>query len=121
MRRKISKNQSKNLYLHPFKINNIMNLELTEEQETVRRAARDFARTELGPGVIDRDENQKFPTEQIKTVTKGDRRIFHLHVREEPIWEASVNIHKQIYSFYKPEIEQCHKISKRDPETETYR
>ncbi|MBL1270663.1 MAG: acyl-CoA dehydrogenase [Halomonas sp.] len=43
-----------------------MNLELTEEQETVRKAARDFARTELLPGVIDRDENQEFPTEQIK-------------------------------------------------------
>ena len=50
----------------PFKINNFMNLELTEEQETVRKAARDFARTELLPGVIDRDENQEFPTEQIK-------------------------------------------------------
>ncbi|MBL4734778.1 MAG: acyl-CoA dehydrogenase [Flavobacteriales bacterium] len=43
-----------------------MNLELTEEQETVRRAARDFARTELLPGVIDRDEKQEFPTEQVK-------------------------------------------------------
>jgi len=43
-----------------------MNLELTEEQETVRLAARDFARTELLPGVIERDEKQEFPTEQIK-------------------------------------------------------
>nr|WP_273196234.1 acyl-CoA dehydrogenase [Halomonas sp.] len=63
---KISKNPIKNLSLPPFKINNFMNLELTEEQETVRKAARDFARTELLPGVIDRDENQEFPTEQIK-------------------------------------------------------
>jgi len=47
-----------------------MNLELTEEQETVRRAARDFARTELLPGVIDRDEKQEFPTEQVKKLGK---------------------------------------------------
>ena len=50
----------------PFKIKNSMNLELTEEQETVRIAARDFAKTELLPGVIERDEKQEFPTEQIK-------------------------------------------------------
>lgn len=40
--------------------------ELTEEQKMVRDAARDFAQTELKPGVIDRDENQLFPAEQIK-------------------------------------------------------
>jgi len=51
--------------LQPFKIKIRMNLELTEEQETVKRAARDFARTELLPGVIERDENQAFPTEQV--------------------------------------------------------
>ena len=38
---------------------------LTEEQESVKHAARDFARTELLPGVIERDETQTFPTEQI--------------------------------------------------------
>ncbi|MDB5139842.1 MAG: acdA 1 [Mucilaginibacter sp.] len=32
----------------------------------IRQAARDFARSELKPGVIERDEHQKFPTEQIK-------------------------------------------------------
>jgi len=42
-----------------------MNLALTEEQESVKHAARDFARTELLPGVIERDETQTFPTEQI--------------------------------------------------------
>lgn len=40
--------------------------ELTEEQKMVRDAARDFAQTELKPGVIGRDENQLFPAEQIK-------------------------------------------------------
>lgn len=43
-----------------------MNFELTEEQQAVRDAARDFAQTELLPGVIERDENQSFPAEQIK-------------------------------------------------------
>lgn len=43
-----------------------MNFELTEEQIAVRDAAREFAQTELLPGVIERDEKQQFPTEQIK-------------------------------------------------------
>jgi alkylation response protein AidB-like acyl-CoA dehydrogenase len=43
-----------------------MNLQLTEEQLAVQQAARDFAQTELLPGVIERDNLQKFPTEQIK-------------------------------------------------------
>jgi len=43
-----------------------MNFELTEEHIAVQQAARDFAQTELLPGVIDRDNNQEFPYEQIK-------------------------------------------------------
>jgi alkylation response protein AidB-like acyl-CoA dehydrogenase len=43
-----------------------MNFQLTEEQLTVQQAARDFAQTELLPGVIDRDNEQKFPAEQVK-------------------------------------------------------
>ncbi|HRO42481.1 MAG TPA: acyl-CoA dehydrogenase [Flavipsychrobacter sp.] len=43
-----------------------MNFQLTEEQIAVQMAARDFARNELLPGVIERDEQAKFPTEQIK-------------------------------------------------------
>ena len=43
-----------------------MNFELTEEHLAVQQAARDFAQTELLPGVIERDEHQKFPAEQIK-------------------------------------------------------
>jgi alkylation response protein AidB-like acyl-CoA dehydrogenase len=43
-----------------------MNFELTEEHKMIRDAARDFAQTELLPGIIERDENQTFPTEQIK-------------------------------------------------------
>lgn len=43
-----------------------MNFKLTEEQIAVQMAARDFAQTQLLPGVIDRDEEQRFPTEQVK-------------------------------------------------------
>src|ERR1700712_2630495 len=42
-----------------------MNFQLSEEQLMIQRAARDFALTECLPGVIDRDEHQKFPKEQI--------------------------------------------------------
>ncbi len=38
-----------------------MNFELTEEQISVQQAARDFAQSELLPGVIDRDNEQRFP------------------------------------------------------------
>lgn len=43
-----------------------MHFELSEEQLMIQQAARDFAQNELKPGVIERDEHQKFPAEQIK-------------------------------------------------------
>lgn len=43
-----------------------MYFELSEEQLLIQHAARDFANIELKPGVIERDEHQKFPHEQIK-------------------------------------------------------
>lgn len=43
-----------------------MNFQFTEEQLMIQKAARDFAQTELLPGVIERDDQQKFPAEQIK-------------------------------------------------------
>jgi alkylation response protein AidB-like acyl-CoA dehydrogenase len=43
-----------------------MNFQFTEEQLAVQQAARNFAQTELLPGVIARDTEQKFPYEQIK-------------------------------------------------------
>jgi alkylation response protein AidB-like acyl-CoA dehydrogenase len=43
-----------------------MHFELTEEHQMIRQAAREFAQTELAPGVIERDENQIFPYEQVK-------------------------------------------------------
>ena len=43
-----------------------MDFKLTEEHLMIQQAARDFAQAELLPGVIERDEKQIFPTEQIK-------------------------------------------------------
>ncbi|NII84677.1 acyl-CoA dehydrogenase [Pedobacter sp. SG908] len=43
-----------------------MHFELSEEQLMIQQAARDFAQQELKPGVIERDEHQKFPAEQVK-------------------------------------------------------
>ncbi len=43
-----------------------MVFQFSDEQLMIRQAARDFARTELKPGVIERDELQKFPAEEIK-------------------------------------------------------
>lgn len=43
-----------------------MNFELNEEHLMIQKAARDFAQNDLKPGVIERDEHQKFPTEHIK-------------------------------------------------------
>lgn len=43
-----------------------MNFNLSEEHIMIRDAARDFAQTELLPGVIERDENQHFPKELVK-------------------------------------------------------
>ena len=43
-----------------------MNFELTEEHLMIQQAARDFAQNELLPGVIERDDKQQFPAEQVK-------------------------------------------------------
>jgi alkylation response protein AidB-like acyl-CoA dehydrogenase len=42
-----------------------MHFQFTEEQQMIRQAARDFAQNECLPGVIERDELQKFPKEQV--------------------------------------------------------
>ncbi|MFN5371883.1 MAG: acyl-CoA dehydrogenase [Bacteroidia bacterium] len=45
-----------------------MHVQLSEEHLMIQKAARDFAQNELKPGVIERDELQKFPAEQIKAL-----------------------------------------------------
>src|SRR5215204_2130 len=42
-----------------------MEFQLTEEHLMIQKAARDFAQTECLPGVIERDEHQRFPKEQV--------------------------------------------------------
>ena len=43
-----------------------MDFTLTEEQKLIQQAARDFAQNDLLPGVIERDEAQKFPTDEVR-------------------------------------------------------
>lgn len=43
-----------------------MDFNLTDEHKMIQQAARDFAQNELLAGVIERDENQTFPAEQVK-------------------------------------------------------
>jgi alkylation response protein AidB-like acyl-CoA dehydrogenase len=47
-----------------------MNFNLTEEHLMIQQAAKDFAQMELLPGVIERDEHSKFPTEQVKMMAE---------------------------------------------------
>ncbi len=43
-----------------------MDFSLSEEHQMIQQAARDFAQNELLPGVVERDDEQRFPAEQIK-------------------------------------------------------
>lgn len=43
-----------------------MTFQLSEEHQSIRQAARDFAQTVLLPGVIDRDIECRFPKEEVK-------------------------------------------------------
>ena len=44
----------------------MIDINLSPEQELIKETARDFANTQLLPGVIERDENQIFPKDEIK-------------------------------------------------------
>ena len=43
-----------------------MNFQLTEEQTLIQKTSREFADTELAPGVVERDEKKIWPKEGIK-------------------------------------------------------
>ncbi|PCH68619.1 MAG: acyl-CoA dehydrogenase [Bacteroidetes bacterium] len=47
-----------------------MNIELTEEQLMIQQAARKFAQNDLLPGVIERDDEQKYPVEEVKKMAE---------------------------------------------------
>ena len=56
-----------------------MNFLLSEEHRMIREAARDFAQTELRPGVIERDTIQEFPDNLVKK--NGSTRFYGDHGR----------------------------------------
>ena len=56
-------------YFYHIKSNK-MQFDLNEEQLMIKKAARDFAKSECLPGVIDRDEKQQFPREQVKKLAE---------------------------------------------------
>ena len=56
-------------YFYHIKSNK-MQFDLNEEQLMIQKAARDFAKSECLPGVIDRDEKQQFPREQVKKLAE---------------------------------------------------
>jgi len=58
-----------------------MDFSLSEEQLMIQQAARDFAINECLPGVIDRDEKQHFPREQIEKL--ADLGMLGLMVKQE--------------------------------------
>lgn len=62
-----------------------MDFNLSEEQLMIRDAARDFAQTELLSGVIERDEKQQFPAEQIKKMAE----LGFLGMMVDPIYGGS--------------------------------
>ncbi len=56
-------------------------IQFTEEQLAVRDAARDFAQSQLLPGVIERDRDMIYPTEQVKQL--GELGFLGMMVSEE--------------------------------------
>ncbi len=58
-----------------------MDFNLSEEHLMIRDAAREFAQTELLPGVIERDNAQKFPSELVKKM--GDLGFLGIMVNPE--------------------------------------
>jgi len=47
-----------------------MNFSLSEEQKLIKQAAKDFAKQQLLPTVLERDELQKFPKEEIEKLSE---------------------------------------------------
>ena len=58
-----------------------MNFELTEDQRRIRDAVRDFARTEIAPGVAEREKTARFPHEVVQKL--GEMGILGMMVPEE--------------------------------------
>jgi|GEM_PF-1995950 len=69
-----------------------MQFVITEEHEMIRKAARDFAINDCLPGVIERDEHQRFPIEQIRRLAElgfmGMMAGLYGHDGRPPIWRV---------------------------------
>ena len=63
----------------------MIDFNLTQEQELIKKTARDFSKTHLLPGVIERDDKAEFPREQIKMM--GELGFMGMMVPEE--WGGS--------------------------------
>ena len=59
-----------------------MNFQLTEEHLVVQQAARDFAQSELLPGVIERDTHQKFPEAQIRKMAEQAGKPYQTYIHD---------------------------------------
>ena len=46
----------------------MINLELSPEQDLIKKTAKDFAQKHLSPGVIERDEKSIFPSSQVEAL-----------------------------------------------------
>lgn len=58
-----------------------MNFELSEDQKRIRDAVREFARTEIAPGVAEREKTERFPREVVEKL--GEMGILGMMVPEE--------------------------------------
>ena len=76
-----------------------MNFELTEEHKMIRDAARDFAQTELLPGVIERDE--------YSFIAEGDSTIIHLNAS----YQAKSYILGCVLPFFKSKFKNIDEVS----------
>ena len=87
-----------------------MNFELTQEQKLLRKTAREFARSELLPGAIKRDEEKEWPQEAIDKMEDAEPVIQHI------VSDSIFNIHTINEYEYKSE----YKREKKDHEGYQY-
>ena len=48
----------------------MLNFDLTEEQQMIRKMIKEFADVEVAPGAIDRDRSKEFPVEIFKKLSE---------------------------------------------------
>ena len=58
-----------------------MNFDLSEDQERIRQAVRDFAENEIAPGVAERERDERFPKDIVRKL--GEMGILGMMVPEE--------------------------------------